>query len=71
MARVTLYGLDSPSSSAVSRLVLSISPYLVDCFVTLSAQKSILNAASAILDTWDFMGMGIRAPRSSWRGPPT
>jgi len=62
MARVTLYGLDSPSSSAVSRLVLSISPYLVDCFVTLSAQKSILNAASAILDTWDFMGMGDSGP---------
>lgn len=62
MARITLYGLDTPSSPAVARLVLSVSPYLADLSATLSAQRSILNTTSAILDTWDFMRMGDSGP---------
>ncbi len=62
MARMSLYGLRTSTPTAMSRLVISLAPYLADLAGALSAQKDMMNTASTILDTWDFMRMGDSGP---------
>ena len=62
MARIALYGLKSGTLSPLARFVLSLAPYLTDLAISVSAQRSIMNTASTILDTWDFMRMGDSGP---------
>lgn len=62
IARIALYGLKSGTISPLARFVLSLAPYLTDLAMSASTQRSIMNTASTILDTWDFMRMGDSGP---------